>query len=259
MKLEFDDIQQLKDFAYTFALGIVQEANEGQQIRARGWVVSDDELCATADVLDEAMSAMASRVQSASEPAPEADEPADDGVVHEHIDLPPATEQAPTEPQPEAEKPKRKRRTKAEIAADEAMAREEAPTIEAMFGDEQDAADIAELIADHPGLAPDPVEAEPTQDAPQASAESLQKHADAQTAYTPELLEQLKAASELYDASSPTFRKEHLEEGRKAIDKKGFIAYMATFKGLGLDSAIAMYSDEQVKLHRAAIAHLLAS
>lgn len=202
-------------------------------------------------------------------PQPDAETPNGDGIVHEHIDLPPADEESPepteTQAEPGAEKSKRKRRTKAEIAADNAadvarIAKDEMPVAEFMQTFVPPMVEpVAEALnAGFPSSEVIVTNSERTViDKPkhQASIESLEKHAAVQAEYTPELIETLKGQAELFDAN----RTDHLKEGREAIAKHGYIKYMATFKGLGLDSGIAAYNDDQVKLHRAAIAHLMAS
>lgn len=253
MDLHFHNSAEFEDFAYLYMLG-QQAHSKGHRLELKAPATVIGELVVHARVDETSLTDIVG--EAMDDAAPEAAD--DDGVVHEHIDLPPADEREPQGgPAPEAEKPKRKRRTKAEIAADEAAAAAAANAVD----EPEPEAPVEEPQPDE-GAQPDAVApaSEPVaaaQDTPAvtASPESLKAHTDAQAAYTPELIEQLKAAADLFDAD----RKAHLDEGRKAIEKKGFIAYMATFKGLGLSSAIATYNDDEVKLHRAAIAHLLDS
>lgn len=279
MNLTFTDPREFEDFATAYLLGAMM-------LRGGGILVADfDPKRLTKGAIAEARALVAhAKAQpefaSTRNPQsgdmggdglpidPEPETPAtDEGVVHEHIDLPPADET-----EQEVEKPKRKRRTKAEIEAEAQHIADEAAkeaddkpegyvaqleaadvkVIEAREADELSAvmehvpAEGQEKLPDVPKDAPEPTG---------ASADAVEKHAAAQAEYTPELIETLEGQAELFDAN----RTAHLNEGREAIAKHGFIKYMATFKGLGLDSAIATYNDDQVKLHRAAIAHLMAA
>lgn len=177
----------------------------------------------------------------------------DDGLTHEHIDLPDAEPSADSSADSSAvEAPKRKRRTKAEIEAERLAA--EAGKVDPGSQVQEPLTD-AQTDAVQPDATPEPVK---TPDVPTqplgASPEALAKVAEARAAYTPELIEELKAHADLFEPN----RLEHMNEAREAISKKGFIPYNATMHGLGLASSIATYTDAEVKLHRAAIARLLA-
>jgi len=269
MELTFTDPNEFEDFAYVYLLGQqVHRKGHRLELKAPATVVGElavelkpgesfDRL--QREVLACVMADTGLTEEQLTEPQPGAweldhvslQEVGDnaDTVVHEHIDLPPAEESEP-------DKPKRKRRTKAEI---EAAALAEQRTLDPSQEPEPGEApvfDIPEVLEHVPAEGQEKLPDTPL-DKPNvhASADAVEKHAAAQAEYTPELLETLKGQAELFDAN----RTAHLNEGREAIAKHGFIKYMATFKGLGLDSAIATYNDEQVKLHRAAIAHLMAS
>jgi len=255
MHVAFDDEGRFADFAYLYLLGRqAQLAGQRLELKASPTVIGElavelkpgeafDRLprevlnCVRADtgLTEEEL------VAGANKGNPERHPEVQD-VVHERIDLPDA------DPDAEAPKTKRKCRTKAEIAADEVAeaARQdtdgtvlEAPEPEAGelpvgFVPQLEASDVKVVESE----ASNPVE-------PAATAGD----------YPAELVESLKAQAELFEAD----RTAHLKEGREAISKHGYGKYLATIKGLGLESAIQTYSDEQVKLHRAAIAHLMAS
>lgn len=243
MHVAFDDEGRFADFAYLYLLG--QQAHRAGQrlelsdnsVEVHGSLTSGYAEMAEAQLRD-----MHELATGADKGNPER-HPEDSDVVHEHIDLPDADSDALTDVEA-APKTKRKRRTKAEIAADEAaeVARREAGArMEGQLNDADDSEAATEGVDDEV-KDPEPEASEPAEPPKPTGS------------YPTELLETLKAQAELFEAD----RTAHLKEGREAIAKHGFADYMATFKGLGLDSAIATYSDDEVKLHRAAIAHLMA-
>lgn len=289
MKLEFDDLDQLAEFAHHYVTGVransshagaafagppsrVKVALSDLGVGEYGLGGKDPVAEATAnkiqrDILQCAMKdtglteeeltgeQLTGNPDTGVGPANSTDEaPAhmpDDEVTFDKVTIP---DEAPEGENVQAEPPKRKRRTKAEIAADHIRAADgfraapEGRTMEV-------AEAIAEQVEDD-GVAE--VAAIATQVATTAASLATEAEAKVQAAravYTLELVETLRGHAELFDND----RKAHLVEARDAISKKGFIAYNATMQGLGLGPSVATYSDDEVKLHRAAIAHLLAS
>lgn len=178
-------------------------------------------------------------------------------VAYEPVQVPDETASPET---PEPVKPKAKRRTKAQIAADNAAAAGTPEAIpQAPLTDEQADA-VAPAVVPHDDLeGPNGFPLEQHAAAGRAAVETatlptvdpaMGEHL---AFYTPERVAQFNANKHLFDPD----RKAHLKEGREAIEKKGWAAYMATIQGLSLPQNITTFSDEQVQLHRAAISRLV--
>lgn len=267
MELKLNNIHEFEKFVRTYALGIA--AREGtstatvvntiggisQTVNMTG---STEQVAAvirdmTAPPVDNAhvapgcelfpeQDSNAAHSGSLSIGYPKEDLPAgSEGLTFDAVTVPePGKADAPA---PEA--PKRTRRTKAQIAADEAATKAAAEAPAPGIDSEPPTEGDSEPAAEAPKV--DPVKAAETAAAANAAAIASE--------YTPEVLAELNAMAEMFDAN----RKDHLDEGRTAIQTKGWVAYMATFKGIGQSQNIATYNDAEVKLHRAAIARLLAS
>jgi len=253
MHVAFDDEGRFADFAYLYLLG--QQAHRaGQRLELKEDPTVIGELAVgvrlepipgdaqdAADIAE--LYAEHLEALGADKGNPER-HPEDSDVVHEHIYLPDADSDALTDVEA-APKTKRKRRTKAEIAADEAAEAARQDTDGTVLeAPEPEAGKLPE------GFVPQ-LEVSDVKVVESEASYPVEPAGD----YPAELVESLKAQAELFEAD----RTAHLKEGREAISKHGYGKYLATIKGLGLESAIQTYSDEQVKLHRAAIAHLMAS
>lgn len=251
MKLKFKTVEEFEQFALVVAAGVRarDDVHSGTAIKNEVNVLDRDELHRSvgrhvaADTATDDPHALTTEEQAALSEAAQAftggiegepDKEPDD-VTYDPVQVPDDEPQ----PEPEIAKPKAKRRTKAQIAADEQAAMD-AEGVQAPLTDEQ-----AEAVA--------PVVADPKPEATSPTAASVTPPNEHLAIYTPELIEQLNFNKQMFDPD----RKAHLDEGRKAIEKKGWLAYMATLQGLGLPQNITTFNDEQVQLHRAAISRLV--
>lgn len=139
---------------------------------------------------------------------------------------PPSTDTAPVDT------PKRKRRTKAQIAADAAALRAEAERESGV--DQSDERDDALEQAEET-----------------AALEASATETVTTTGLHPDVLA-------LADSLDGTDSLAHMNEARAFIASQGFPTYSETFKLTGLPSAIAGYTPEQVALHRAVMQWLTA-
>lgn len=244
MELKLSDVFEFEQFVLTYAAGM-RARNGGGTVNEL--VIRDEvgnvarEYRATGSTAAQVIAEAQAELERFNTTTPNAGERNDEG-------------QTPVEPGVEAPKP-RKRRTKAEMEAARAAEQAGEPLVTAEEREaltEQDAEPENQQNSEPVTTETHPL---PTTEQPAKTEAEHVANIVELAGYTDQVREDIRGNAVMFEPD----RMAQMNEGREAIKAKGIAAYNAIAKALDLSVNIALHNDDQVRLHRAGIAHLMAS